>query len=71
MNVDSIILGDDLNFTLGASNIWGPKDSLDSLSNYFIQNFEENDLVDIEPAKLNPSWRNNELEMIIFPLGTQ
>lgn len=53
-----IIIGVDLKFSLGTIEIWDLKVTLDPLSNFFIHHFEQSGLVDIEPPKLNPTWRN-------------
>ena len=56
---DLVILGGDLNFSLGQSEVWGPHAQIDSLTGFFTQKLEENNLLDIEPIKLKPTWRNN------------
>jgi len=53
-----LILGGDLNLSLGCEEVWGPKATSDSLSYYFIQSFAQKDQLDIEPTKLSPTWRN-------------
>jgi hypothetical protein len=50
-------VGGDLNFFLGAVEVWGPRSSPDPLSDYFTH-FLEHGLLDLEPAKLQPTWRN-------------
>jgi hypothetical protein len=54
----TIIVGD-LNFTLGASEVWDPAAQVDYLMGYFLRKLEAVGLVDIEPAKVNPAYRNN------------
>ena len=56
---DSVILGGDLNFTMGQSEVWGPHAQTDLLTGYFTQKSKESLLLDIEPIKLKPTWRNN------------
>jgi hypothetical protein len=34
-----VVIGGDLNFSLGASEIWGPVTQLDNLSYFFIEEF--------------------------------
>jgi hypothetical protein len=51
-------VGGDLKFTLGASQVWGLEAHVDCLSCYFIKKLEELGLLDVEPAKLTPTWRN-------------
>lgn len=54
-------MGGDLNFYLGALEIWGPKATLDPLTNFFIHQLDQARLVDVEPPKLNPTWRNRRV----------
>ena len=49
---DSVILGGDLNFSLGQSEVWGSHAQTDLLIGYFTQKLEENLLLDIEPIKM-------------------
>jgi len=55
---NSVIIGGDLNFTLGQSEVWGPQARVDTLADFFIHNLMELNLIDIEPISLKPSWRN-------------
>jgi hypothetical protein len=50
-----MILGDDLNFSLSASNIWRNATQVGSLSKNFIQNPKRVGILDIEPSKLTPT----------------
>jgi len=56
---DSLVIGGDLNFSLGQSEVWGPHAHVDSLAGFFVQNLVEKGWLDIEPLKLKPTWRNN------------
>lgn len=56
---DLVIIGGDLNFSLGRSEVWGPTAHVDILSDYFIQKLGGRNLIDLEPVKLKPTWRNN------------
>eukprot|EP01018_Ginkgo_biloba_P039380 Gb_12932 [translate_table: standard] len=58
---DNIILGGDLNFPLGSSEIWGSKAQVDGLSGLFFRKLIDTGLIDIEPVKLKPTWRNKRL----------
>lgn len=51
-------MGGDLNFSLGTAEIWGPKEAPCPLSDLFIHQFDLSGMVDVEPPKLNPTWRN-------------
>ena len=53
------MLGGDLNLSLGHNEVWGPHAQVDSLAVYFVQKLTEKGLLDIEPVKLKPTWRNN------------
>ena len=59
VNGDSVVLGGDLNFSLGHSEIWEPHTQVDSLAGFFVQKLMEKGLLDIEPAKVKSTWRNN------------
>ena len=54
-------MGGDLNFSLGSSKIWSPKAILDPLAEYFINFMVQKDLIDLNPIKLNPTWRNRRV----------
>jgi hypothetical protein len=56
MKKNSIIIGGDLNFSLGQSKFWCPHARADPLAGFFIQNFSECKLTDVEPT-----WRNNKV----------
>jgi hypothetical protein len=57
--VDAVILGGDLNFSLGAIEVWGPREISDSLSEYFSHKLGEWGLIDVDLVKLKPTWRKN------------
>ena len=59
VNGDSLVLGGDFNFSLGQNEVWGPRAHADSLKGFFVQKLVEKGLLDIEPVKLRPTWRNN------------
>ena len=52
----------DLNLSLGASKIWGPKAVVDPLADFFQDKFEEKELIDIELVRIKPTWRNKRVE---------
>jgi len=56
---DSLVIGGDLNFSLGQSEVWGPHAHMDPLAGFFVQKFVEKGWLDIDPLKLKPTWRNN------------
>lgn len=53
---ENVILGGDLNLTLGVAEIWGPKVILDPLSYFFKHHLAQLDCFDIGPIKLIPTW---------------
>ena len=55
----NVILGGDLNLTLLEKENWGSLARQYGLSYFFSRLFESKELVDIQPLKLTPTWRNN------------
>jgi hypothetical protein len=43
------LLGGDLNFSLGASEVWGPRAAPDPLNQFFLNFLDQQGLVDLEP----------------------
>ena len=58
MKCEKLILGGDLNFTMGLSKIWGFRARLDSLFDFFTKILETHGLVDIIPTVMVPTWTN-------------
>ena len=58
LNLPNLILAQDLNFTLGANDIWGMKAQLDPLASFFSQLIKDHSFVDLAPACAGPTWRN-------------
>lgn len=56
---DNIILGGDLNFSLGYSESWGHSAQVDILTDTISGLLEEHHWVDIPSAKLQYTWTNN------------
>eukprot|EP00253_Pinus_taeda_P030057 PITA_30057 len=54
----SLVLGGDLNFSIGRAEAWGPSAREDPLSDFFLNMFTVNNLIDINLLKLKPTWRN-------------
>ena len=52
---ENLIIGGDLNFTMGAQEIWGPKARMDPLSHYFSNLLLELKLIDLDPQNLKPT----------------
>jgi len=55
---DSVIIGGDLNFSLGHSEVWGPQARVDILTDFFTHRLMNLNLIDIEPIRVKPTWRN-------------
>ena len=54
---DFLILGGDLNFSLGEAKSWGPSSHLDNQVAFFSHLLSSNGLIDIAPLKILPTWR--------------
>jgi endonuclease/exonuclease/phosphatase family metal-dependent hydrolase len=54
----NLILGGDLNFTTSFREVWGEHARVDPLQPYFSKLLQEEGMVDVEPLKLQPTWRN-------------
>jgi hypothetical protein len=60
LDANNIILGEDLNFTIGASQVWGTNESVDPLGGLFSHLFMERGLIDLAPTQLKHTWRNKQ-----------
>jgi hypothetical protein len=58
LKVENLILGGDLNFSLGEAEFWGPTAHPDPQSGIFSHLLMDHGLIDISPLKLLPTWRN-------------
>ena len=56
-----LILGGDLNYSLGLSEIWGDKARMDSLSDFFSKLMDDFGLMDIDMTILLPTWSNRRV----------
>ena len=61
-----LVIGGDLNFSLGLSEIWGVNAQVDPLTNFFRNMLERLGLVDINPLVSIPTWSNRELVLRVF-----
>ena len=57
---EKLIIGGDLNFSLGQTKVWGPHARPDSLTDYFTRNLVDRNWLDVEPCVLKPTWKNNK-----------
>ena len=51
-------MGGDLNFSLGAAEVWGPCSTMDPLTDYFTHYLDSFGLLDLYPVKLQTTWQN-------------
>ena len=58
MKSSLLIVGGDLNFSIGRAEAWGPSAREDPLSIFFQNLLLDNNLSDPFPLKLKPTWRN-------------
>lgn len=54
----NLVVGGDLNFSIGTAETWGPSAREDSLSYFFLNLLNTHNLMDINLLKLRPTWRN-------------
>eukprot|EP00253_Pinus_taeda_P019083 PITA_19083 len=57
----SLILGGDLNFSIGTSEAWGPNARVDPLSDFFSNTLQAHNLIDVNTLKVKPTWRNRRI----------
>eukprot|EP00253_Pinus_taeda_P004657 PITA_04657 len=58
MNVPLMVVGGDLNFSLGRAEAWGPSAREDPQSDFFFQLLTDNKLINPSLINLKPTWRN-------------
>lgn len=61
MNSNNLILGGDLNFTIGHEESWGHHTYLDPLSDYMEHLMEQHHLIEIHMKKKKPTWHNRRI----------
>ena len=54
----NLIVAENLNMNLDASEIWGDYAIPDPFSDYFKTIFKDHNPVAVVPAKLRPTWKN-------------
>eukprot|EP00253_Pinus_taeda_P019430 PITA_19430 len=54
----NMVIGGDLNFSIGRAEAWGPSAREDPLTDFFLNMLSTNNLLDINLLKLKPTWRN-------------
>jgi len=58
MRNHNLVIGGDLNFSIGNAETWGPSAKADSLSYFFMNALISHNLIDVNLIKLRPTWRN-------------
>eukprot|EP00253_Pinus_taeda_P004076 PITA_04076 len=58
MSSPLMVVGGDLNFSLGRAEAWGPSAREDPLTEFFQEALMDKKLIDPTPTKLKPTWRN-------------
>lgn len=58
MGSQNLVIGGDLNFSIGNPKTWGPSAREDPLSYLFMNALISNNLIDVNLLKLKPTWRN-------------
>jgi len=58
LQVDNLIMGGDLNFSVGYSESWGHHAQIESLSTFFENILENHSLIDISSVRIQLTWRN-------------
>eukprot|EP00253_Pinus_taeda_P024074 PITA_24074 len=59
--LDRIILGGDMNFSLGFRESWGSMAQVDSITKFMRSTLEQSDFIDIPMQKPLPTWRNKRV----------
>jgi len=53
-----LIMEEYLNFSLGDAEVWSPRTRLDPLLDFFTNLMMANTLLNVDPIKIRPNWRN-------------
>eukprot|EP00253_Pinus_taeda_P018177 PITA_18177 len=61
MGSHNMVLGGDLNFSIGSAEAWGPAAREDPLSDFFLNAITTHNLIDVNLIKLKPTWRNRRV----------
>lgn len=61
MNEDRVIIGGDLNFSLGFRESWGSDAQFDPITDYMTNLLEQTNFMDIPMQRLLPTWRNRRV----------
>ena len=55
---ENVVIGGDVNFTLGDHEISGPRERVDPLAKFFINLLQNIKMVDLDPQKIKQTWTN-------------
>jgi hypothetical protein len=58
LSYKNMIIAGDLNITISSDEVWGGSSQAGSLDGFFKDLFQSKNLIDIQPTKLVPTWRN-------------
>eukprot|EP00253_Pinus_taeda_P014598 PITA_14598 len=61
LNEDHVIIGGDLNFSLGFRESWGANAQIDPISNFMINQLEQSKFIDVPMQRPLPTWRNRRV----------
>ena len=61
LNHQNLIIGGDLNFSLGVSESWGANARADPLTDFFLSKITSSHLIDLSLLKARPTWRNKRV----------
>lgn len=61
MNNLNLVVGGDLNLSLGFSETWGPAAQVDPLAEIFLNKIRSGKLLDVNLIKSRPTWRNSRV----------
>lgn len=56
-----LIMGGDLNFSMGEAEIWGTSVRMDELSDFFRHRLSQVGVTNVPPTKMTPTWRNRRM----------
>lgn len=63
---DHVLVVGDLNLTLNVGEVWGEVARTNPLVDFFVDLFEELNMIDVEPHKVVPTWRNLRCGKVII-----
>eukprot|EP00253_Pinus_taeda_P010150 PITA_10150 len=61
INEDRVVIGGDLNFSLGYRESWGSTAQIDPITDYMTNLLEQTNFMDIPMQRILPTWRNRRI----------